>query len=134
MIYRGQGFLSRHQFVSLSQSVCRRSSLLTVRGGGGGRRVGGGAKSYDGKKAWTSVTLCSYPFPPLTGQIQRRGKVGRIRLLEIYLTSGCGAFHRNSSRLQNLHNWDLQCLIFGNQTKIDRQWQKIIFTFELNFS
>jgi hypothetical protein len=48
--------LSCQQVISLSQSssVCRRSRLLTGEGRGrGGGEVG--AKSYDGRKAWSSV-------------------------------------------------------------------------------
>ncbi len=36
----------------LSLPVCRRSSLLT----GEEEGIGGGAKSYDGEKAWTTLT------------------------------------------------------------------------------
>jgi hypothetical protein len=43
--------LSLQIFVTLSQSVCRRSNLLTEEGEGGGR----GAKEYDREKAWSSV-------------------------------------------------------------------------------
>jgi hypothetical protein len=66
MIYKGAGFLafvvfgsspillSRQQVVSLSQSSCASPVELTDgrRGGGGGW---GGAKSYDGEQAWSSV-------------------------------------------------------------------------------
>jgi hypothetical protein len=69
MIYRLQGFfdvvnsptpfskfpISRQQDVSLSQSSCVSPVELTVRRGGGGRGDGGGAKAYDGEKAWSSI-------------------------------------------------------------------------------
>jgi hypothetical protein len=44
--------LSRQQVVSLSQSSCVSSLLTGELGQGGG---GGGAKSYDGEKAWSAI-------------------------------------------------------------------------------
>ncbi len=43
------GVPSREQVLSLSQSVYRRSSLLT------GERGGRGAKSYDDEEDWSSI-------------------------------------------------------------------------------
>jgi hypothetical protein len=59
MIYREPGFLtpahSRQQVISLSHSSYYVSTVELTDGRGGGASVGGGAKSYDGKKAWSSI-------------------------------------------------------------------------------
>ncbi len=96
MIYRGPGFLedemiwllphhlSRQLVVSLSQSPC--VSLVELTNGTGN---GGGAQSYDGEKAWSSInhsllsgsayTCMAYPCSSsLNTQIRLPGVGGRV--------------------------------------------------------
>ncbi len=55
----------------LSLPVCRRSSLLTGEGGGGDE---GGAKSYDGEKAWSSVNPSILSGWPSSSGVSRSKK------------------------------------------------------------
>ncbi len=108
MIYRRPGFLAIVCFGSshappspisklslfLNPTVCRRSSTLS---GEGGRREGeGGAKSYDGEKAWSSVTHSILSGGPALPCAARWRKPGWIRLLPPAL---CGTPHPGMTSL-----------------------------------